>query len=516
MADFIINQKPYFQILHAMFRPDKEPSPDYTDLVYEWYSKHTLLVEKVTSKAEWRVLCAVNGYYLEHKMALSREAINSVLTRDSQSKVLHEVMDQYDQYADELTLFHPDDLDTQLDQRKEEYEKYRLQRLFAIGSEIAINEYQLRDKEKTVLRGPESAIKYVLGEFQNGVLIDDRPAVGGTLASLAPGIKDRYEQAEQDREYNDLFIPTGMIAIDNHCGGLRRQDLVGVLGFVGNRKTCMVRTIGFNAAKAGFRVLHIPIETDVNEESDSYSILYVRHKTKFADNSFSKKRLERGLFTEEEKRVFFEKYVPQYQQSMAKNLIVYSPGASRTWADVKSIIDRENAKAPLDLVIIDYLTLLSTPGNRDEKADKVSIVQDVKNYALTANDGRGICILTPIQGSRKGYDEAGANDGAWATSGIYMYSELDKSLDVCYYVYKDDGLDAQGSLKIGSCKMRRNADLPTTIVAVDEQSGMVRNTISTAVQFHAETTAANNRTLNQDEKFLDTHIPVFGTLEIPD
>jgi hypothetical protein len=201
-----------------MFRPDKEPSPDYTDLVYEWYSKHTLLVEKVTSKAEWRVLCAVNGYYLEHKMALSREAINSVLTRDSQSKVLHEVMDQYDQYADELTLFHPDDLDTQLDQRKEEYEKYRLQRLFAIGSEIAINEYQLRDKEKTVLRGPESAIKYVLGEFQNGVLIDDRPAVGGTLASLAPGIKDRYEQAEQDREYNDLFIPTGMIAIDNHCG----------------------------------------------------------------------------------------------------------------------------------------------------------------------------------------------------------------------------------------------------------------------------------------------------------
>ena len=102
----------------------------------------------------------------------------------------------------------------------------------------------------------------------------------------------------------------------------------------------------------------------------------------------------------------------------------------------------------------------------------VAIIRIAKRGG-NANAGRGVAILTPIQGSRTGYQEATENDGAWGTTGVYMYSELDKSLDNCFYVYGSDELAAAGKLKIGSCKARRGATIPSTFVDINVTAGVV-------------------------------------------
>jgi hypothetical protein len=61
----------------------------------------------------------------------------------------------------------------------------------------------------------------------------------------------------------------------------------------------------------------------------------------------------------------------------------------------------------------------------------------------------------------------------WDTTGIFMFSELDKSLDNCFYVYSSDELSAAGKLKIGSRKARRGANPPATFVDVDVTAGIV-------------------------------------------
>jgi len=76
--------------------------------------------------------------------------------------------------------------------------------------------------------------------------------VGGTLDSLTERLKNLYYEAEADNKNKNLFISTGINAINAHCGGLCHKDLVGVLGFVANRKTCMARTVGLNAVCAGY------------------------------------------------------------------------------------------------------------------------------------------------------------------------------------------------------------------------------------------------------------------------
>ena len=81
--------------------------------------------------------------------------------------------------------------------------------------------------------------------------------------------------------------------------------------------------------------------------------------------------------------------------------------------------------------------------------------------------------VTPVQGNRKGYEEAQANDGAWETTGIATYSEMDKSLDNCLYVFTDDAISAKNQIKIGSCKHRRGANIPATFTDINTNAGML-------------------------------------------
>jgi hypothetical protein len=107
-------------------------------------------------------------------------------------------------------------------------------------------------------------------------------------------------------------------------------------------------------------------------------------------------------------------------------------------------------------------------------ADKIAIIQDAKRLAMTANGGEGLCILTPVQGNRKGFEDAAESDGAWTVQGIAKYSELDKSLDNCFYVYFNEGMTQENRMKIGSCKTRRDEIIPSTFVGIDQRSGRIR------------------------------------------
>jgi hypothetical protein len=388
-----------------------------------------------------------------------------------------DVIGEYDKYAEELEVVPVLNLDMYLDQRKEDYEKFKLSRVFSIADQITVGSVQMTDKEKTIYAGPRDALKFIHKAFQEGILLDDAPALGGLLADTAPQIIGRYDRLETDSKNNNLFIPTGISLIDNHLGGLRRKELNGVLGFTAQRKSGVVRTIGYNAAFSGFRVLHIPLESDYYEEETVYAVMHAQYHCNDNEHSISKTRVDRALLSDADKALFFGKVIPDYQAKVAKNITVYSPGISRNWADVRAIIERETDKDPVDLVIIDYLTMLSTPGARDDIADKMAIIQDAKRLAMTANDGKGLCIVTPVQGNRKGYDDAGEHDGAWSTTGISKYSELDKSLDNCFYVYFDDEMNRQNRMKMGSCKTRRSFNIPATFVSVDAGSGRVSSDV---------------------------------------
>jgi hypothetical protein len=155
-----------------------------------------------------------------------------------------------------------------------------------------------------------------------------------------------------------------------------------------------------------------------------------------------------------------------------------------TWGEIKNLIEMEHRIAPLDLVVVDYLGLVSTT-SRDKSGEMAEIIKDAKLLTNTFDCGRGLPFLTPVQGSRSGFEDATENEGRWDTSGIWMHSEYDRSLNGCMYIFMDDEMKASQVAKIGTCKSRDSADVPPTIVSVERFSGMVHD-ISCGVRVNGD------------------------------
>lgn len=470
-----LNPLPYFNILHSLLRPDGlEYDRDATAKAVEWLQQNASTLRKVCFDAEYPVLMAYYGYWDKHKEAPSRPLMHDLIVSQQKPEALLNLMDEYDKHADDLTIIPAPDLHHQLDQRIDDYEKYRLSNVLEMAGYITVGSHVVTDavrKTKIEYEGPKGALRYLHQCEQDGILLDHAHSQGGALADTADRILARYEKTEAERHNKNLFIPTGIPPIDNMLGGLRRKEVNGLLGFVGQRKTSVVRFAAHTAASLGFRVLYIPLESDYEEEETAQLALHASYCVR-GHHGVTKKAIERGELSKEDKALL-PIVAKNWKESVAKNLIVRETEAS-TWAAVRSIIERECDKEMIDLVVIDYLTLLSTPGVRDDIADKIAIIQDAKRLAMTASGGKGLCILTPVQGNRKGLEDAAESDGAWTVQGIAKYSELDKSLDNVFYVYFSDSMSQENRLKIGSCKTRRDGLIPATFVSIDQWSGRIR------------------------------------------
>jgi hypothetical protein len=475
--EFELEPRPYFQLLHATFRDDgTDEEIDRTDKVMEWVTRTRHIIERVTSKAEMTMLGVVWEYWTTHTKCPTRESVAALVRSRLQPKVLLDLLEEYDKHALDLKTITHADMDLYLQFRVDDFEKNRLQRVLEVAKQITIgsipNPAATSYKPLPPLTGTRDALNYVMERFQRGILINDVRAEGGLLSEFRNKLQDNYDQDRLARNDGKLFIPTGIPLIDRHMGGLRRKELNGVLGYTGQRKTAVVRTMAYNAAKQGFRVLHIPLESEFKEELTAYNVMHAHANKKYDLANLNRRRYDAGEMTDAEYTVFMDQVSHDFAASVGKNIIVYDPKAARTWADVKAVIERENYIHPLDLVILDYLTLLGDPGVKDQQAAKMAIIQDAKQ--LTLNTGtHGFCMVTPVQGNRKGYEDATANDGAWETTGIAQFSEMDKSLDNCFYVFTNDELSGLAQLKMGTCKHRRGANIPSTLVKLNINAGMI-------------------------------------------
>jgi len=478
--EFDLDPRPYFQLIHAILREDgSDQEIDRTGRVMEWVLRTRHTINRVCDRTEMQLIGILWEQFNLNKKTPTRDTITMLVEARHQPKAVLDLLSRYDKDVPDLMKITHADMDVFLQVRIDEFEKNRLLRILETARHIVSggisNPKNLKGREELpALVGTRDSMNYLMEKFQNGVLVNDVRADGGLLSEFKDRIQITYDKHKTAQMNGQLFIPTGIPLIDQHMGGLRRKELTGILGYVGQRKTAVLRTIAYNAAKAGFRVLHIPLESDFEEELTAYNVIHGHSGQYQAMGKLTRRRYDAGDLTDEEYREFMSKVIDDFAENVGNNLIVYDPKASRTWADVCAVIERENYIHPLDLVVIDYLTVLGDPTARDAMAAKILMIQDAKQMALNTGE-RGFAMVTPVQGNRKGYEEAEANDGAWETTGIHLYSELDKSLDNCLYVFTNDEISASGQIKMGSCKHRRGPNIPSTFVPMNVSAGMVAN-----------------------------------------
>lgn len=167
-------------------------------------------------------------------------------------------------------------------------------------------------------------------------------------------------------------VKTGIRGIDAHIGGMEPGNLVIIAGRPSHGKSALACTVAVNAARAGKQVLWFTLEMDAVETA--------RRIVSFlsgVDNKKIKAAALQGMTSDE-----WSRYITAYEK-LAKMGLHVSDATNQTPLDIWRTAQGVKMAGGLDLVIVDYIGLMSAGGHKKEnRVQEVSyITRMLKNMA---------------------------------------------------------------------------------------------------------------------------------------
>jgi hypothetical protein len=464
----------FYAILHAMLRttPATEQENDRARVVVQWTAEHRSGISNLLDLDEKKVFEHVVVHWSLYKQAPSRLTLEDLIRRDDMPEAQLALLGDYDKWQPQLATRDFIEVEALVSARRE---SWTLQYFLFVTQQarIIVETGQASGNFKDPMRkGVPDAIQYLLQELHSGAFNPEAAASGGPMLQLADKLVALYEDNEAAANLNKHIIPTGIKVIDDVIGGYNRKTLNLILGTIAQRKSSVARTTAYYAAYQGFRTLFICLEWPYEEELAIFAMMHSHGLMFRGTESLSIDRFRNGRLSKEERDFLYQDLVPDLKETLGTNLVIRGI-EDRTWANVRSVIEAENANAPLDMVMIDYITLLEVGPVRDPTYAMNQLIREIKHMALYSNEGRGLVFVSPVQGNRKGYDTAVANEGTWQATDISMYSEFEKSSDTVMSCFMPPELSVLNQMKIGFCKARRFGIVAPLLVDVDPHVGLV-------------------------------------------
>jgi hypothetical protein len=145
-------------------------------------------------------------------------------------------------------------------------------------------------------------------------------------------------------------------------------------------------------------------------------------------------------------------------------------GENVPWPHIKTLIELENRVQPLDAVLIDYIQLIDPPDNakryEDHRVRMTSMVKDIRQFGITFDGGRKLCIISPVQANEDGLEKAVA-DGVFKASAINNDKELGRSMTYVIGVFNRGAAPGgDKELVISSVKEREGAEFTPFITSM--------------------------------------------------
>lgn len=242
-----------------------------------------------------------------------------------------------------------------------------------------------------------------------------------TQFSIAEGVR-LYIDDLQDRYENPGIrgLLTGYRHIDHRLNGLQPGDLWIVAGRPGMGKTTYAMNVALQAAKAGKRVLVFSLEMSV------------------------KKLVQRLIAAEGEVQMGLlqSAKVLEHEQSMPRMMAAIGrlkdtpmeidEQSGLTIAELRARALREHRKAPLDLVVVDYLGLLGSTMKTENVTYKLAEI--TRGLKVLAGD-LGCTVMALAQVNRECEKRT---DKRPRTSDLRDSGSLEQDADVIQFVYRDE------------------------------------------------------------------------------
>jgi hypothetical protein len=415
----------WWRLFHCFLRHNNtEDEAARAEAVWSWMGDHYATLKKISVGYELDLLGAIWKLAVLNRTLPSFNLVRETIEAMDANEGSVEALREYTELTPQFSVYPAAELEAVLKSACNDFEMAVVSNTLRIALNICDGSIEVAKKKYS---GPADALKYLHQRQERGLLVKPnqtlRPINVNTEAATIRGWYKEY--------LNTKFLPTGIF--DNQSGRevlLETSSFVGILGYLHDGKSPVARHILYTMAAAGHNVLHISLENPGMRERNKF-ILQHAHNPKFdgryASLSYAKLRLQ--LLTDEEQEMLDE-VGADFEASIGGQIVIEQMGIA-SWEAIKTKIEEHHGNHPLAAVCIDYLQLIDPPndGDADQRSRFTSMVKDVRQFQMTFDGGRGICLISPVQGNEAGHDRAMEEEGVWSPSGVNNEKELARSMD---------------------------------------------------------------------------------------
>lgn len=262
----------------------------------------------------------------------------------------------------------------------------------------------------------DEAEKAVFGVSERRLTTDLQP-----IQTVLSDVYDRIDQlASRDDEI--YGVPTGFIDLDRLLGGLQPSDLLIIAGRPGQGKTSFLLSVAKTAAQTHRKHVAIFSMEMSNEQ--------VAQRLIAQQTGIDSQRLRMGKLEEDEWPLF-----AQAIEVLGNTRVFLDDTPAITPTQMRAKCRRLHLEHNLDLVVVDYLQLMSGERRVENRVQEVSYIS--RNLKVLARE-LNVPVLAAAQLSRAVEQRA---DKRPVLSDLRESGSLEQDSDIVMFIYRPDQYD---------------------------------------------------------------------------
>lgn len=306
-------------------------------------------------------------------------------------------------------------------------------RMLEAANQIARLAYNENTSLETAM---DDAAKAIFGVSEDRVRSDLQP--------ISDVIKDYNSHlAILAARSDEIFgVPTGFTDLDRLLIGLQPSDFILVAGRPGQGKTGFLITVAKNAAQKYQK--HVAIFS-LEMSNDQLVQRLVAQET-----GIDSQRLRTGRLEDNEWDLFYEAC-----DSLTKTRIFLDDTPAITPLQLRTKCRRLHLEYRLDLIIVDYLQLMSSGRRIDNRVQEVS---EISRYLKVLARELNVPVLAAAQLSRAVEQRA---DKTPVLSDLRESGSLEQDADVVMFIYRPDQYEKEAMPNVAKIIIAKHRNGPT-------------------------------------------------------
>lgn len=280
-----------------------------------------------------------------------------------------------------------------------------------------------------LLKGHQAARDYYathIAEIEQRSVVEDAPE--GDIRDEAQRLISAYLDREASPDSSGVLW--GIDSLDEATGGIQPGEVALIAAYTNEGKSQLLAQLAWDASVMQGR--NVFFATSETVRDTTLRRILARHSRlpQFGTpRGLNSKAIQRSTLTADQRETYFD--VVRDFTTRERGLCHVSQiprGATLNFIDQR--VSRVNKTHPIDLVCIDYLTLLHAQRPRgSEREDFNEILRNTKVWAPAFDRGRGVAVVSPWQIRQQDYKAALTTNG-YTLASLADTSEAEKTPDV--------------------------------------------------------------------------------------